>query len=421
MPPRGVKKGTKRARQYEHIKDSLRERGASEDKAEEIAARTVNKERARHGEAREPSRLSQEDISSGRRGGLRSHRRSPARAHQRPAVRGSQVDGHQGPVDDEQGAARARRLAKALVTASRGTEAGTVAAGHRRLPVCPPGQRGTTPPWDRSSASEPPSARATSASFGLVTELVSVKSRRSRRRELPASRADGCDPDRRAGDGVPRRARSRRRRPHPRRGDRSRREGADRPQRSRVDLREPGVRSRAMSARPAGRGPTLHAGPGPVSPRPRRRPRSEPTGSSSSSSTSCAWRCPERSSCSPSCSRCRSRRGSATSATASSSCSTSACSSTLAATILLMAPAVYHRIRWQQGNKTEVIRVAHRMFLAGMAALAVAMTTAVWFVSAFLFGTRRRRSSRQPLSVVLLGLTWFALPLRGRAHGGDAE
>ena len=65
MPPRGVKKGTKRARQYEHIKESLRERGSSEDKAEEIAARTVNKERARHGEAREPSRLSQEDISSG--------------------------------------------------------------------------------------------------------------------------------------------------------------------------------------------------------------------------------------------------------------------------------------------------------------------------------------------------------------------
>ena len=77
MPPRGTKKGTKRARQYEHIKDSLRERGSSEAKAEEIPARTVNKERARHGEAREPSRLSQEDISSGRRGGLRSHRRSP--------------------------------------------------------------------------------------------------------------------------------------------------------------------------------------------------------------------------------------------------------------------------------------------------------------------------------------------------------
>jgi hypothetical protein len=72
MPPRGVKKGTKRARQYEHIKDSLKEQGRSEDKAEEIAARTVNKERARHGEPRELSRTSVKDISSGRRGGLRS-------------------------------------------------------------------------------------------------------------------------------------------------------------------------------------------------------------------------------------------------------------------------------------------------------------------------------------------------------------
>ena len=77
MPPRGVKKGTKRARQYEHIKESLQEQGRSEDTAEEIAARTVNKERARHGEARESSPLSREDISSGRRGGLRSHRRGP--------------------------------------------------------------------------------------------------------------------------------------------------------------------------------------------------------------------------------------------------------------------------------------------------------------------------------------------------------
>jgi hypothetical protein len=77
MPPRGVKKGTKRARQYEHIKESARDRGASEDRAEEIAARTVNKERARHGEARTSSRLSREDMSSGRRGGIRSHRRSP--------------------------------------------------------------------------------------------------------------------------------------------------------------------------------------------------------------------------------------------------------------------------------------------------------------------------------------------------------
>jgi hypothetical protein len=77
MPPRGTKKGTKRARQYEHIKESLRERGTSTDEAEEIAARTVNKERARSGEARTSSRLSREDISSGRRGGLRSGRKVP--------------------------------------------------------------------------------------------------------------------------------------------------------------------------------------------------------------------------------------------------------------------------------------------------------------------------------------------------------
>jgi hypothetical protein len=77
MPPSGVKKGTKRARQYEHIKESLRESGTSTDTAEEIAARTVNKERARHGESKTASRLSKTDISSGRRGGLRANRRSP--------------------------------------------------------------------------------------------------------------------------------------------------------------------------------------------------------------------------------------------------------------------------------------------------------------------------------------------------------
>jgi len=63
----------KRERQYEHIKDGLRERGETEDTAEEIAARTVNKERARTGEATTSSRTSTDDISSGRRGGLRSH------------------------------------------------------------------------------------------------------------------------------------------------------------------------------------------------------------------------------------------------------------------------------------------------------------------------------------------------------------
>jgi hypothetical protein len=72
MPPRGVKKGTKRARQYEHIKQGARKQGASSDRAEEIAARTVNKERARSGESRTRSRSSTRDISSSRRGGLRS-------------------------------------------------------------------------------------------------------------------------------------------------------------------------------------------------------------------------------------------------------------------------------------------------------------------------------------------------------------
>ena len=73
MPPRGVKKGSKRDRQYREIRKSELKQGKSEDRAEEIAARTVNKERARRGEAKESSRSSTEDISSGRRGGLRSH------------------------------------------------------------------------------------------------------------------------------------------------------------------------------------------------------------------------------------------------------------------------------------------------------------------------------------------------------------
>jgi hypothetical protein len=71
MPSRAW--SAKRERQYEHIKEGLEERGESEDTAEEIAARTVNKERARTGEAATASRSSLDDISSGRRGGLRSH------------------------------------------------------------------------------------------------------------------------------------------------------------------------------------------------------------------------------------------------------------------------------------------------------------------------------------------------------------
>ncbi|QMU70521.1 plasmid stabilization protein [Streptacidiphilus sp. P02-A3a] len=66
----------KRERQYEHIKDSVKERGASDKRAEEIAARTVNKERARAGESKTASRSSTHDISASRRGGLRSHRGS---------------------------------------------------------------------------------------------------------------------------------------------------------------------------------------------------------------------------------------------------------------------------------------------------------------------------------------------------------
>jgi hypothetical protein len=79
MPPRGVEKGSKRARQYEHVKDSVRERGGSVDEAEEIAARTVNKQRARTGEAKESSRLSREDISSSRRAAHRRKRSGSGR------------------------------------------------------------------------------------------------------------------------------------------------------------------------------------------------------------------------------------------------------------------------------------------------------------------------------------------------------
>ena len=79
MPQRAW--SNKRERQYEHIKEGLRDRGTGERKAEEIAARTVNKERARTGEAKQKSRTSVQDISSGRRGGLRSHKGSGGRTY----------------------------------------------------------------------------------------------------------------------------------------------------------------------------------------------------------------------------------------------------------------------------------------------------------------------------------------------------
>ena len=77
MPPRGVKKGTKRARQYSKIKKSQKDQGASESKAEEVAARTVNKEKARAGESRTASKTSTQDKSSGQRGGERSGTNKP--------------------------------------------------------------------------------------------------------------------------------------------------------------------------------------------------------------------------------------------------------------------------------------------------------------------------------------------------------
>lgn len=89
----------KRERQYQHIKSGLRERGYDEDQAEEIASRTVNKERAQVGESDQRSRASTEDISPGR-GGKRSGRSGP-RTYQATAVRRSQAKGHRGPFQNE--------------------------------------------------------------------------------------------------------------------------------------------------------------------------------------------------------------------------------------------------------------------------------------------------------------------------------
>jgi len=97
-----------RERQYDHIKEGLLERGNSEDLAEEIAARTVNKERARAGEARRPSRSSITDISSGRRGGP-ALALGTGRAHPRAALPAGATSRRQGPVHDVQGSIAAGR------------------------------------------------------------------------------------------------------------------------------------------------------------------------------------------------------------------------------------------------------------------------------------------------------------------------
>lgn len=82
----------KRERQYEHIKDGLLDRGENEETAEEIAARTVNKERARAGESRTASRTSVDDLSSGRRGGLRSHTGSGGRTYRQLYAEAQRAD-----------------------------------------------------------------------------------------------------------------------------------------------------------------------------------------------------------------------------------------------------------------------------------------------------------------------------------------
>ncbi len=77
MPPRGVKKASRRGKQYEHIKDSEKKQGRSTKRAEEIAARTVNKERARSGESKSSSRSSTSGSSASSRGGKRSGKPGP--------------------------------------------------------------------------------------------------------------------------------------------------------------------------------------------------------------------------------------------------------------------------------------------------------------------------------------------------------
>ncbi|MGZ4392800.1 MAG: DUF6328 family protein [Gaiellaceae bacterium] len=88
---------------------------------------------------------------------------------------------------------------------------------------------------------------------------------------------------------------------------------------------------------------------------------------------------------------------------------------TVAGTLLLMAPSIYHRMRWQHGGKREVVRIAHRLFLVGTALLAFGLGAAVFLVSDFLYGALAADLSGCGVAAVAL-LTWFALPLvHGRA------
>lgn len=105
MPQKAWSK--KRERQYKHIKEGLIEQGRSTDKAEEIAARTVNKTRAQEGEAEESSRLSREDMPSSKRGGQRSHSGPKGRTFDQ--LYQEATHGHQGPFEHGQEPTAERR------------------------------------------------------------------------------------------------------------------------------------------------------------------------------------------------------------------------------------------------------------------------------------------------------------------------
>ena len=147
MPPRGVKKGSKRARQYEHVKKSEKRAGRSNRTAERIASATVNKERARSGESRRASRSSKTDISSSRRGGLRSGKGPGGRTRDQLYAE-AEAPGRGRALEDEQEPAGSRRrpLSEGLGRGAWFAEAAVPAGSHSRtlwragfprLAVCP--------------------------------------------------------------------------------------------------------------------------------------------------------------------------------------------------------------------------------------------------------------------------------------------
>jgi MFS family permease len=89
---------------------------------------------------------------------------------------------------------------------------------------------------------------------------------------------------------------------------------------------------------------------------------------------------------------------------------------TAAAVLLLMAPSIYHRVRWHEGAKEDVIEVGHRLLLAGTACLALAMSLAVFLVGDFLFGIGVAAAATSAISLVVVA-TWYALPLRRKRVG----